>query len=326
MHSVRRRLVSFGLAVTAALATLGSARSAAAFCRATTCNPAKQTCTHDGAGCSADGLPVFWAGSCITISVQADGAPHAGVDFDAAQASLQRAVEAWTQVECPGGGHPSLHVELNGPVTCSEAEYNREHKNANIIIFRDQMWPYAGISQDTLGYTNLNFNPDTGELYDADIELNAVDEPLAVGRKPTASEVDLDSVMTHELGHLLGLDHSRDVAATMVGGYQNGSIELRTPAADDIAGICALYPPQRQASDSSCEPRHGFSEQCAADQTEDIVPPGAAGAGGDDSNDTSSGCSFTLAVAPLDGAAQLAALGAALLLSKRAARRRRRWL
>jgi hypothetical protein len=37
-------------------------------------------------------------------------------------------------------------------------------------------------------------------------------------------------------------------------------------SADDVAGICATYPPGRKAATKSCENRHGFSEQCGADQ------------------------------------------------------------
>jgi MYXO-CTERM domain-containing protein len=119
-----------------------------------------------------------------------------------------------------------------------------------------------------LGYTRLHFDPATGALYDVDIEVNAVAEPLAVGRAPQPSEADLDSILTHEVGHFLGLNHSKNVEATMVAGYQTGSLELRTPSADDIAGICAIYPPDREPTSTSCAPRRGFSELCGDEQTD----------------------------------------------------------
>jgi Matrixin len=218
--------------------------------------------------CTIDGKPVYWKSDCISVSVQADGAPAAGIDYAAARASVERAFAAWMNVTCPGGGHPSLRVEITDPVACSRAEYNRDKRNANIIVFRDDSWPYQGQSQDVLGYTRINFDTNTGELYDVDIELNAVTEPLAVGRPPKPTEADLDSILTHEVGHFLGLNHSRNVEATMVAGYQAGSMELRTPSADDIAGICAIYPPERASQSNDCAPRHGFSELCGAEQTD----------------------------------------------------------
>ncbi len=110
-------------------------------------------------------------------------------------------------------------------------------------------------------------------------------EPLSVGDlEPNA--VDLDSLLTHEAGHLLGLGHTRDPAATMYPGYELGSVELRTLAADDVAGVCSIYPPKRHPSSTSCEPRHGFSDLCGADQP----APGPEVA----ADSSASGCSFSL--------------------------------
>jgi len=299
------------LAAAAALLALAQAVPAWAYCRATTCT--KKVCQTDAAACVTEGFPVFWSSSCITISIQGDGAPHAGIDYAAAKASVERAVEAWTSVDCPGGGHPSIQVKVEGPVTCSSAEYNGDQHNANIVMFRDDTWPNAGQSPDTLGFTSLNFSRDNGELYDADIELNAVAEALSVGREPKPTEADLDSIITHEVGHLLGLNHSLDVEATMVGGYQDGTFELRTPARDDIEGICAIYPPGRKPASTSCEPRHGFSELCAADQPVDTMPSDNPTDGTVGSNDkTSRGCAFAGAPAQQSADATLGALAFAL--------------
>lgn len=69
--------------------------------------------------------------------------------------------------------------------------------------------------------------------------------------------VDLPSSLTHELGHVLGLSHPDDLPnpqderlATMSKRYllDGGQASL---AADDRAGLCALYP--RQGSERTCE-------------------------------------------------------------------------
>jgi MYXO-CTERM domain-containing protein len=74
-------------------------------------------------------------------------------------------------------------------------------------------------------------------------------------------QADLDSIVTHEAGHFLGLSHSCDNAATMYANYKLGEVGLRTLEADDVAGICTLFPP---GSDKACDPtpRHGFSTEC----------------------------------------------------------------
>lgn len=263
-------------AVCASLALVGLlwSSSSAAFCRATTCNPADPAarCPIDGpTRCITSGVPLRWTSGCITINVQRDGAPRAGISPGDAQASVQRAVDAWLNADC-GAGTPSISIEIGQPVACDASEYSSDRHNANIVMFREQSWPYEG-GEDALGITRLRFDDEQapGELWDADIELNAVAEPLAVGN-PKSGQVDLDSLITHEMGHLLGLSHTVVAEATMTAGYQKGSIELRSLAADDVAGICSVYPPGRTPRGTSCEPRHGFSELCAAEQPPDEPP------------------------------------------------------
>ncbi len=52
---------------------------------------------------------------------------------------------------------------------------------------------------------------------------------------------DLQSIATHEIGHMLGLAHSPIQSATMYFAYQGGS-GARTIATDDQNGVSALYP------------------------------------------------------------------------------------
>lgn len=238
------------------------------FCRATTC---EQHCEVDAqTGCVTSGVPLAWSGGCITINVQSAGAPTAGISAEAAEASLRRAVDTWLSVDCDGAP-PSIAVEIGQKVSCDAVEYSERQHNANIVLFREGTWPHP-TGRDALGATRLQFGLDGGDIWDADIELNAVTEPLATGT-PKSNQVDLDSLMTHEVGHLFGLDHTKAEGATMMADYVKGSTDLRTLEPDDIAGICAIYPPQRAISSASCEPRHGFSELCAADQPAVVEPP-----------------------------------------------------
>ncbi len=257
-----------------ALSALLSSPTASAYCRATTCDPGdpQQHCQVDARSqCTLSGSPLYWASGCITVNVQQDGAPLARISADQAQASVERALHTWLSVDCGGAG-PALRATVGQQIECGRAEYSTDHHNANVVLFREGSWPYAGAA-DALGVTWLHFDDEQapGQLWDADIEINAVTEPLSAGH-PNSDEADLDSVLTHEIGHLLGLGHTLDVEATMAAGYVPGSTELRSLAEDDKAGICAIYPPDRQLASSSCEPRHGFSEQCAEQQPPFVEP------------------------------------------------------
>ncbi|KAJ6877764.1 metalloendoproteinase 1-like [Populus alba x Populus x berolinensis] len=57
---------------------------------------------------------------------------------------------------------------------------------------------------------------------------------------PAMDQFDLESVAVHEIGHLLGLDHSSDSNAVMYSGIPSGT-KKRDLAQDDIDGIHALY-------------------------------------------------------------------------------------
>jgi hypothetical protein len=56
-----------------------------------------------------------------------------------------------------------------------------------------------------------------------------------------AGGFDIETVTLHEIGHLLGLDHS-DVSGSVMWAYVSPNSTLRTLQADDLAGIRSLYP------------------------------------------------------------------------------------
>lgn len=253
------------LALLAALLPVLSTQVAGAFCRTTTCDPndPKANCEVVD-GCVVSGLPLFWASDCVTVGVQSMGSPLNGLSYEAVAEVVELAFGAWRGADC-GGEAPSIGVDLIGPVECGRSEYNSKVGNANIVLFREDEWPYPGAA-NAIGLTTTRFDTKTGELWDADIELNGVGSNLSIG-DPIAAD-DLQSVLTHEAGHFLGLSHSQDLTATMRVVYDpaRDGDSLRSLATDDVEGICEIYPPERQPATTSCVNRHGFSGDCGADQ------------------------------------------------------------
>lgn len=174
---------------------------------------------------------------------------------------FEQAFQAWANVDCGGGKHPRIKAVNLGTVVCDAHEYNKQAGNANIILFQDEAWPHVG-ANTTLALTTVTYNVDTGEIYDADMELNSANVSFTVDDKIV--KYDLASIAAHETGHFLGLSHSPETAATMYLDYAPGSSELRTLEADDIAAICAAYPPGDPIP-SSCDatPRRGFESECS---------------------------------------------------------------
>jgi hypothetical protein len=84
-----------------------------------------------------------------------------------------------------------------------------------------------------------------GQIIDADILINPAHEFAVGGEAPPAPPVlDLQGVLTQEVGHFLGLDHTGIQGASMYGEFgSDGGFSSRTPERDDAIGAMSLYPP-----------------------------------------------------------------------------------
>jgi hypothetical protein len=255
MASARVYLLTFGLLCGPGLGT------AAAYCRLTTEMPtASQTCASSGVG-------LAWNRSCISFSLveRSDPLPL----FETVRDVTDTSFRTWNRVTCDG---EPLGLELGQTEQlgqCEVPEYNKSAANANTIIFVED-WDERELPPDAFGLTLVWHNPDSGEIYDADMQINETLGTLAVCRGSCArGEVDLQNVVTHEAGHFLGLGHSNLSSATMASRAKVGEITKRDLDDDDIAGLCAIYgdlaEPMCEAVDFT--PDRGFSPECMPPST-----------------------------------------------------------
>jgi hypothetical protein len=240
---------------------LSFAHTTFAFCRATTCaqkNPSAECLAsidpNDESQCYHAGAPLFWEQPCVSFSVAEGGSPKLGLDFVQAESLISVAFAQWVNTECPGG-FPSIAVQSMGRLQCDQREYNPKGPNANSVLFRDDDWPYDA---QAIGLTTVNFNPTTGKILNADMEINSFGFAL--------NETSLSYVVTHEAGHFFGLSHSSDQAAILFASYTIDESRLPTLAADDINAICAAYPSDRVTL-GTCdfEPELGYASDCGGD-------------------------------------------------------------
>ena len=110
-------------------------------------------------------------------------------------------------------------------------------------------------SDSTTGRTRVFFNPETGDIAEADISINPRPRSeegaeLQFSTDGTPGTYDLEATFTHEIGHLLGLDHSAVLSSTMQGRQAfNGTFGLpalteRTLSEDDRQKVRGLYGPK----------------------------------------------------------------------------------
>jgi hypothetical protein len=323
--------IAFGAA---SLAVVPEAR---ASCRTMTCplpadfQPSAAACVPPGFTeyCASltppvpNPIPVWWKNECVGYSVQKDASRQ--VPYDDAARLLATAFSKWTSAACPSGGAATSRVTIDmkdlGPVSCGEVAYNQASPNQHVIVFRDDAWPHNDAS-NTLALTTVVFNPDSGELYDADMEINTAQVKVTLADPVPSDGYDFASIVTHETGHFLGMAHSGDPHSTMFAHYQPGSTAMRGLTADDVHGICSIYAPDgTRAVDKSvvpsgavaadaCDPtpRHGFASECHAQAP-------------------SKGCSVAGAIARRDGVplanGAWAFIAAAAVISAAARRRAR---
>lgn len=257
-----------GAAALVAAALFTIAGNAGAYCRAKACDTFNAyddvwqsepdpPCQRDPVDCLLEGQPLHWPATCISFDVQKDGSADDGIDVDTATEIIEKSFATWQAADC-GDGPPSIVVKNLGPVTCGRNEYNETQPNQNVFFFNDVEWVHDPAA---LALTWLKYNTETAEIYNADVEINSFARTLTVTDAPVVS--DLQSILTHEIGHFLGLGHSLDRTAVMRRDYSDGSIEQRSLTLDDELGICEIYPPGRKVG-GRCEPRHGFSRTCSA--------------------------------------------------------------
>jgi MYXO-CTERM domain-containing protein len=168
--------------------------------------------------------------------------------------------QGWCRQRVPPGD-PCLEV----PESCS-AVYN---------CFDD----VSDLDRSIVALTSVLYEPATGRIVDADIELNGWDgekqgSPITLGQAPPAHGwyftcndranlldcttygqegcyfIDLQATMAHEVGHFLGLAHvcepphctQAHAPITMYPLTRPGDVEKRELHPDDVEGVCAIYP------------------------------------------------------------------------------------
>lgn len=142
---------------------------------------------------------------------------------DAVLAAMQLGASAWSTQ-----AHPNVTLSYAGTITGGTAAYN----GRNEVFFRQES-PTGAIA------TTYWWTDSTNTLIDADVVW--YDTYRFFVGTDCHDGYFIEDVATHEFGHVLGLSHSLDPAATMVAGTGPCNTEKRTLAEDDIVAIETLY-------------------------------------------------------------------------------------
>jgi hypothetical protein len=215
-------------------------------------------------------VPIRWKGTnCIKVRAHAAGLRQIadGSEFTAVRQSVSNWQKAIARCSY-------LKLTVLEPSTSVTLGYSKTGENETAIIWVEKNWMRdSEHDKDALALTTVSYVDSPGDewdgiIIDADIEINA--EHFQFTTTDEAKKHDLQNCLTHELGHVLGLDHPcyievapspvpsehtgkkipdcRDVLSkevqqrTMFPSTDPGIQWMRSPEADDILGVCSIYP------------------------------------------------------------------------------------
>lgn len=227
---------------------------------------------------SGGNLRFHWPIRCVPLRVYVDDFPT--LPPEQIMAAAAGAAAAWSAASNPCSSINIVVQRAAGPGPTSQYDY------VNTITFRSTGWQFAPTAP---AGTNIYASRTTGEIRDADIEVNVATFEWGIldvgGDGGSSTKMDLQNVLTSQLGHLLGFDSvcaspqtsnpalddmdnpvpgcegaSQAVReATMYPSALPGETSKRTLEADDQRAVCETYP--RRAGADAAAPFYAGCER-----------------------------------------------------------------
>lgn len=242
------------------------AGTAHAWCRMTTSlrQPSlSEPCIYPDPAADPPEHYLAWQRPCSAIALSV-AAPSSDLSEDEVVALLGRSIAPWEQVSC-SGTRLGIDIGVLADVsTCTQVLYRDDGANVNTLMFVDD-WGEREYDPAAFAVTTVWHRRSTGEILDVDMEVNELRGPFGICPPEGCLDdrlVDLQNVLTHELGHYLGLAHTTDPNATMFASAVAGETIKRDLDLDDIEGICTVYPPGSPNGACDFTPRGGLELGC----------------------------------------------------------------
>jgi len=182
---------------------------------------------------TSTGNPIFWDDSDLPLDMRLNKKGSAD-DKAGSLAACDDAADEWNDVS-----NTSFDCRSLGRVSQTAASDTQSGPDfKNLTVWRERNFPFG---EEVLAVT-ISWFFTSGELVDSDIIVNGEDHRWATFNRAQAQDFfDVFTVILHEMGHVLGLDHVSKRSAIMYPFVAPG--DVKHLGNDDIKGVRAIYPP-----------------------------------------------------------------------------------
>lgn len=233
---------------------------------------------------SKAGAPLRWCRPAVDMTVY-NGTPLQRLTTQDMAGAAGAALAAWSAAgvnDCTTAMQLTLHES-------SAARPRAAFDHHNAIVFRTDSWSYEGPPPSDDGDPSLDYDASAlalttifslrdGLIVDADIEVNALSWTWIWSESPPSKTQDLQNTLTHEVGHVVGLEHtcwsgqdtqpldhlgnlvpscplpSEVARTTMYPSASSQDVSKRALSVDEQRAMCDIYPPGAPdaCSDDGC--------------------------------------------------------------------------
>jgi hypothetical protein len=185
------------------------------------------------------GVYLAWATRNVGYKIGANGSDN--LTAESAQQAIRDSFASWSKEHITACTSELTFTDLG---TNPSPVLNGMDRVNNIFWVESSWTSNAGHSAAAIALTTNSFYASSGEIIDSDMEFNGQYFTFTIiDGGCSGVKQDVLNTATHEIGHLIGLDHPSNPEVTMYASAPSCETKKRTLHTGDQVGACEIYGP-----------------------------------------------------------------------------------